>query len=406
MSGAGLFGAAAGAIAPADMAHCREAIRTGSLSFHAASRLLPAHVRDPALALYAFCRLADDAVDEVADTVGASKAQAVLRLGERLEQAYAGRPRNAPADRAFAALVAEYDMPRALPEALLEGLAWDAEGRRHDTLSDVLAYSARVAAAVGAMMCVLMRVRDADRLARACDLGLAMQLTNIARDVGEDARAGRLYLPRDWLDEAGIDAAAFLASPRLTPALAGVVRRLLDQADHLYWRAEPGIAALPLSCRPGIFAARHVYAGIGQAVRRNGYDSITRRAQTSKRQKLGWLAQSVMRSALAQLMPRAATLHARPLPEVGFLVEATARHTPRRGRPDTVIAALEALRRNDLRTRAQAFGGGDGGAEAGTALRAGLRAGHGTGVADGGQGRAGGLVMLHGSDDALERRRA
>jgi phytoene synthase len=190
-------------IAPADLEACRAAIRTGSLSFHAASRLLPTAVRDPALALYAFCRLADDAVDE-----GDDKTAAVLRLRDRLDRVYAGCPVDAAADRAFAAVVEGFEMPRALPDALLEGMAWDAVGRRYDDLSGVLAYSARVAAAVGAMMCVLMRVREADALARACDLGLAMQLTNIARDVGEDARAGRLYLPQDWLRAEGVDPAA------------------------------------------------------------------------------------------------------------------------------------------------------------------------------------------------------
>ena len=113
-------------IAPAEMAHCREAIRTGSLSFHAASKLLPPRVRDPALTLYAFCRLADDAVDELGERAGPTKTQAVQRLAERLDCAYAGLPRNAPADRAFAALVAVYHLPRELPEALLAGLAWDA----------------------------------------------------------------------------------------------------------------------------------------------------------------------------------------------------------------------------------------------------------------------------------------
>ena len=170
-------------ISASDMAHCREAVRHGSLSFHAASRLLPASVRDPALALYAFCRLADDEVD-----LKEEKAAAVLALRERLELVYAGRPRNAAPDRAFAAIVEDFNMPRALPEALLEGLAWDAMERRYASLSDLTAYSARVASAVGAMMCVLMRVRDKHALARACNLGAAMQFTNIARDVGEDAR--------------------------------------------------------------------------------------------------------------------------------------------------------------------------------------------------------------------------
>lgn len=240
-------------IDPADLEHCRAVIRTGSLSFHTASRLLPGSVRDPALALYAFCRLADDEVDE-----GDAKGRAVLDLQERLELVYAGRPRNAPEDRAFAAIVTDFDMPRALPEALLEGLAWDATERRYATLSDVRCYSARVASAVGAMMCVLMRVRDRDALARACDLGVAMQLTNIARDVGEDARAGRIYLPTDWLADAGIDLDAFLNAPTADPQIRRMVRRLLAEARRLYIRSEAGVAALPRSARAGIFAARYI----------------------------------------------------------------------------------------------------------------------------------------------------
>ena len=173
-------------IAPDDRAACRAMIRTGSRSFHAASRALPAKVRDPALALYAVCRVADDEVDD-----GRDKADAVLRLRDRLDAIYRGQPRAKPADRAFAAVVEGFQMPRAPPQALLEGLAWDALGRRYETMSGLLDYSPRDAASVGAMMCVLMggRDRDARARARACDLGLAMQLTNIARDVGENAAA-------------------------------------------------------------------------------------------------------------------------------------------------------------------------------------------------------------------------
>ena len=327
-------------INPQDMQHCRDAIRTGSLSFHAASRLLPAHVRRPALALYAFCRLADDAVDDSDD-----KAPAVLCLRDRLELVYQGRPRNTPADRAFAAVVADYDMPRALPDALLEGLAWDALGRQYASFSDLLSYCARVASAVGAMMCVLMRVRDADALARASDLGLAMQLTNIARDIGEDARAGRLYLPLDWLAELGLDPQELMANPTASPQLRRLPQRLLVEADRLYVRSEAGVPALPLSCRPGIFAARHVYAGIGADVARGGYDSISRRAYTTRNQKLGWLALSVARSGLGLVMPRAATLYAAPAGEVAFLVQAAARKPAKTSGIDAlfeVFAQLEA----------------------------------------------------------------
>lgn len=336
-------------IAPADMQHCRDAIRTGSLSFHAASKLLPARVRDPALALYAFCRLADDAVDDSDD-----KAPAVLALRDRLDLVYAGTPRNAPADRAFAAVVADFDMPRALPDALLEGLAWDATGRRYDTLSGLMDYSARVAAAVGAMMCVLMRVRNADALARACDLGLAMQLTNIARDVGEDARAGRLYLPLNWMAEQRIDPEEFLASPTAEPRIRLLTKRLLTEADRLYARSEAGVPALPLACRPGIYAARHVYAGIGGDVARGGYDSITRRARTTSRQKLGWLGLSIARSAASIAIPSAATLHAAPAPEVAFLVQAAAQKSTSFGRSDALLAVFAQLEAKDRAARPNA----------------------------------------------------
>ncbi|MEM8824611.1 MAG: phytoene/squalene synthase family protein [Pseudomonadota bacterium] len=315
-----------GDLAKADLDHCRDAIRTGSLSFHAASRLLPRSVRDPALALYAFCRLADDAVDEVQD-----KAPAVLRLRDRLDKAFAGVPENAPADRAFTRVIERFHMPRALPEALLEGLAWDATGRRYASLSDLRAYSARVASAVGAMMCVLMQIRDADALARACDLGVAMQLTNIARDVGEDARARRLYLPTNWLEEAGIDADAFLADPQATPAIRHMVRRLLAEAERLYHRSETGVATLPFGARPGILAARHIYDGIGTEVRRAGHDSITQRAHTSGLQKGLWLSQALAQAAWVSVLPHSPVLHAKPLDETAFLVRAAADPRPARG---------------------------------------------------------------------------
>ncbi len=330
-------------IDPDDLAHCQAAIRTGSLSFHAASRLLPTAVRDPALILYAFCRLADDEVDE-----GDHKGHAVLTLQHRLDLAYAGTPRNAPEDRAFAAIIQQFDMPRALPEALLEGLAWDAVGRRYATLSDLRHYSARVASAVGAMMCVLMRVRDPHALARACDLGVAMQLTNIARDVGEDARAGRLFLPLDWLKAAEIEPDMFLQDPDSTPAIRRMVARLLAEADRLYARSEAGIAALPRNARMGIWAARLIYAGIGTQVRRQGCDSITRRAHTSAAQKLCWMGQATLRAVGDSLMPRNAVIYAPPLTETAFLVDAAGRSAPVQGRTTALLDVLAELRHREL----------------------------------------------------------
>ncbi|MGB3625153.1 MAG: phytoene/squalene synthase family protein, partial [Henriciella sp.] len=203
---------------PQDFGHCRRMIKTGSKSFHFASLMLPADIRKAAFATYAFCRLADDEID-----LGSDPAAALDQLSERLDLIYADKPADSPIDRAFCHVVRAYDLPRALPEALLEGMRWDSEGRTYQTLDDLLDYAARVAGSVGAMMTVLMGNRTGVAAARACDLGLAMQLTNIARDVGEDARAGRLYLPLDWMAEAGIDRHVFLARPIASAAVRGLV---------------------------------------------------------------------------------------------------------------------------------------------------------------------------------------
>ncbi|MEM1285074.1 MAG: phytoene/squalene synthase family protein [Pseudomonadota bacterium] len=331
---------------------CRELIRRGSKSFYAASLLLPQRVRKPAYALYAFCRLSDDAVD-----AKDAPADAVARLRERLDLAYADTPKAIPADQAFADMVKSYAMPKALPEALLEGLEWDSEGWGPETFSDVCAYSARVASAVGAMMTVIMGVRDPGTLARACDLGVAMQLTNIARDVGEDARNGRIYLPRQWLREAGVDPEAFLANPVFDARIAACVERLLGEAESLYDRSLAGIGELPADCRPAIHAARKIYREIGRKLAQQGYNSVDQRAVVSKGRKLALLGEAMK----AAVWP-APTLVAPPLDETRFLVEAVP-SAPQPGTPSTsgdvksVERAFELLEELANRERAQQMAG-------------------------------------------------
>lgn len=332
-----------------DLAACRAAIRAGSKSFHAASLLLPKQLRDGASAVYAFCRLSDDAVD-----VGDGDLHAVARLRERLDRIYAGSPMDAPADRALAVVAQERGIPRGPLDALLDGMQWDAEGRRYDTLSDLRAYAARVAGSVGAMMTTLMDVRAPDMAARACDLGAAMQLTNIARDVGEDARAGRIYLPLQWLGEAGIEPAAFLADPQPSAAVRGLTKRLLAAAETYYRRSEPGIARLPRSCRPAIWGARYIYAAIGDEIAKNDYDSVTRRAHTSRARKLALLSKAALTATLGKAAARDG-LEAAAQDECQFLVDAVA-DSPRAATPhvwpldDTVermLAIAHKLRRLD-----------------------------------------------------------
>jgi phytoene synthase len=335
--------------AGADLAACRALLANGSRTFFAAAHVLPRRVRDPATALYAFCRLADDAVDLTDD------AAALERLRERLDGVYAGQPAAIAADRAFADVVARFAIPRALPEALLEGFEWDRARRRYESVEELCDYAARVAGAVGAMMALVMERREPDVVARACDLGVAMQLTNIARDVGEDARADRLYLPMQWLREAGIDPDVWLARPAFSPALGRAVQRLLDFADALYARAAGGIAALPVACRPGMHAARLLYAEIGRAVERQGLDSVSRRATVPGRRKAQLVGAAMLAAATSR--PDEAVP---PLAATRFLVDAASiphAADPARRFTDRVIGLIELferLERRDQLARARA----------------------------------------------------
>jgi 15-cis-phytoene synthase len=305
---------------PYDAQALRGLMRGGSKTFFAASLLLPARVRAPATALYAFCRLADDAIDMGADPHAEMRA-----LQRRLDAIYNGRPGSEHADRALCQVVHRFAIPRGLLDALLDGFLWDAQGRVYHSLADVQAYGARVAGTVGAMMALVMGTRSSTALARACELGVAMQLTNIARDVGEDARNGRLYLPRDWLREEGVDTGAWLQTPRFTPAIGRVTARLLQAAELLYRRAEHGVAELPLDCRPAILAARRVYAEIGHQLQRDGLDSVNHRAVVSKPRKLALIA---LAGGAALVPPLHALGNPAALPAVQFLVDAVAASTP------------------------------------------------------------------------------
>ena len=243
-------------------------------------------MRAAAIALYAFCRVADDLVDNAAP----GDTRPLQALATRLDALYTGTPHDHVEDHALSLVVQQHALPRHLLDALIEGFAWDASGRTYETIEDVQAYGARVAGSVGAMMCWIMGPRDSATLARACELGVAMQLTNIARDVGADAQLGRIYLPRQWLREAGIEAEGWLAAPHFDAALGTVIERLLQEADRLYAQGQTGIAALPPDCRAAILSAGLIYAEIGQQLRRDGLDSVAQRTVVSTGRKLVLLA--------------------------------------------------------------------------------------------------------------------
>jgi 15-cis-phytoene synthase len=305
--------------AAVDLAACHAAIREHSRSFYAASRLLPKGVRDAAVATYAFCRAADDAVDDPGPAAAVQARHAATR--QRLDRIYRGERVDTASGRAFALVVAEAGIPREEPDALLDGMAQDLGPVRIPDADALLLYCYRAAGVVGRMMSRIMGRGDADALGRAVHLGIAMQLTNIARDVGEDARSDRVYLPSVWLAEAGGSTADVLAT-RVSAPVRRTTHRVLALAENYYESGIAGIGLLPWRCRPAILSAALLYRAIGRRVAARDGDGVTSRARVRTSRKVALIAVAVARCALdGRLRPGAArpdmeVLHA-PLRRVG-----------------------------------------------------------------------------------------
>jgi 15-cis-phytoene synthase len=273
----------------ADWAACRALLRKESPGLFFGSLSLPPRVREPAVVLYAFGQSLAKASRE-------GTPVALDDIRSRVDRVVSDtRPSN-PIDRAMAVVVHDFAIPRALLDALVEGFAWDASGRRYATASGLLDYCSRVSAAPGMALCLLMGVRKRGALERSCDLSIAIQLTRVVRDVGTHARSGRLYLPLEWLEEAGVDVDAWLTTPRPTEPILDVIRRVRKTADSFFLRADPGIAALPFDCRPAVRASRYIYAGILSEIEQRGYDSVTHTARLSWPRKLRLIARALRAS--------------------------------------------------------------------------------------------------------------
>ncbi|WP_225774207.1 phytoene/squalene synthase family protein [Pseudomonas sp. Marseille-Q5115] len=301
--------------------HASETMRQGSKSFAAASRLFDPHTRRSALLLYTWCRHCDDVIDGQVlghDGLPPPPGEALARLEQLRETtaaAYRGEPMSDPAFAAFQAVAHEHGIEDRHAFAHLDGFAMDVEGRRYETLEDTLEYCYHVAGVVGLMMARVMGVTSPAVLQRACDLGLAFQLTNIARDIVEDAGAGRCYLPHAWLRELNIPEAD-LAAPTYRPALAMLASRLVEAAEPYYASAVAGIGALPPRCAWAVATALEVYRAIGLKVRAAGPNAWDKRQGTSKGEKLMLLGKATYiagRARFTQHPPRPPGLWAAPI---------------------------------------------------------------------------------------------
>ncbi len=224
-----------------------------------------------------------------------------------------------PEDRAMARVLHDFAIAPELLDLLLEGLSWDADGRRFTTGEQLHDYAARVSGAPALMLCLIMGRRRRAVLERACDLAVGAQLTRICRDVGADAARGRVYLPLEWLEEGSVDADALLDAPRISDELREVIKRARKAADAALLRADPGIAALPFDCRPFVRGSRYIYAGILSELERRRYDSISERVRLSWPRKIRLLSRAV-RPSRSEQRPLESATQAAHAPLVGAVV--------------------------------------------------------------------------------------
>jgi phytoene synthase len=288
------------------VAHGRTTIAAGSRSFATAARVFPPAVRDDAYLLYAWCRYCDDAVDGQVlghGRTGMAPCERTARLDSlfaRTHRALAGEA--TPGDTPFEGLrrVAQHRaIPARYPLELLEGFAKDVRGERYDDPADTLTYCYHVAGTVGVMMAIVMGTHDEAALDRACDLGIALQLTNIARDLVEDAEAGRVYVPAAWLREIGVGPAE-LAHPARRAHAARLATRLLDLAEPYYESARAGLPYLSLRSAWAVDAARRIYRDIGVLTRERGARAWDDRAVVGRGRKWGQLVRALGTAVLAR----------------------------------------------------------------------------------------------------------
>ncbi len=287
-----------------------ETIAKGSQSFAAASRLFDPPTRARAWLLYAWCRAADDMTD--GQELGHKGTDAPAAQGELERLTAAALDSDAALPVPFAALrevARETRMPRRFIADHLAGFALDAEGWRPQSEDHLLRYCYHVAGVVGCMMAVVMGVdpREEDTLDRACDLGLAFQLANIARDVAEDAAGDRCYLPLEWLVEMDIPPGQHM-HPAYRKRLAVMAKWLAEYVDLYEASARIGATRLPFRSRWAVLAASNIYGAIAEKVRERGEHAWDHRVTTSGAEKTGFVTAALGRAMWAGKHPEEALL--------------------------------------------------------------------------------------------------
>jgi phytoene synthase len=283
------------------LAESHAVFRKKARTFWWAGLLLPREVRDDAATVYAFCRLVDDTGDE-----GDDRHSAKLAL-EALSNEVLGRAEARPLVAEFREVARRRELPLQAASELIAGVRGDLGVVRMADDAELLRYCYRVASTVGLMMCGVLGVRRREALPHAVDLGIAMQLTNICRDVAEDAGRGRVYLPAGRLRAAGVDPEELVAGGAAPERVARVVGEVLALADRYYRSADGGMRDIPWRFRPAILVASRTYRAIGVRLRRRDSDALAGRTVVPWPEKMVWGTRAVaasLRPAILGITPR------------------------------------------------------------------------------------------------------
>lgn len=276
-----------------------DSIKKGSISFAFASTIFGQTIRDRVVKLYAWCRYVDDQIDD--ETVALEARKDRLDTIARVSFGDQTPMNSPPAIAAFRNLSQEIALPHEHPAELLAGMRMDLDREQYRTLEELELYCYRVAGVVGLMMSHLMGVRDRKAFRHAIDLGNAMQLTNICRDVLTDARMGRIYVPEHYLREADLRCdVSLILQEESKNRLVVPVERLLRRADELYASGDRGLRYLPFRSALAVAIAREVYAAIGSEIRKKGPSAWDTRAYTSLPKKILLALKGMGRAALSR----------------------------------------------------------------------------------------------------------
>jgi len=286
-------------------AECRAITRYHAKTFYMATRFLPNHKQRGIFAIYSVCRYIDDLVDEAEDLLEKRElTEDDIRLKleswkQKLRDTYDGKAHDNDILIAFSDVLRQYHIPIEMPFELMEGVCMDLFKNRYETFDELYDYSFKVASIVGLMTSQVFGYESQEALGYAVDLGIAMQLTNILRDVGEDLQRDRIYLPQEDLDRFDVSEEE-LFNHRRTENVIELLDFQIERTRRYYQRSDKGIGLLSSDSRLPVYLARQNYGRILDKIEENNYNVFDKRAYLNATEKFSILPRAYYQMKVAQ----------------------------------------------------------------------------------------------------------